>query len=232
MYKEKITLKNDLTGELHYKNPSSHLLVICHGYKSSPTHPGIVATTRGLNKRGHATFTFHFSGTNPLDLEPQVRDIHIIAKHFTSYNSITLIGASFGALSSAVASTSAHIRGLITVNGFFGSSKLGRQLYSTFATFQLLRIVHPKYRNVWKFFQRSFQPSQIKVPTLVIHSVIDDTVLINQSRSFYRQLTGLKQFAELEAADHGLTLPGNTEEVVAIIDEWLHAVVVPKQVNT
>lgn len=228
MQKEIVTLKNGLTGELCYREPAKkHLLVICHGYKSSPTHPGIVATTRGLNKKGHATFTFHFSGTNPLDLERQVRDIHVIAKHFAAYESITLIGASFGALSSAVASTSSQVKGLVTVNGFFGSNKLGRRFYPTFTTFQLLRRVHPKYRDVWHFFQHSFRPSQIQVPTLVIHSIVDNTVLINQSREFYRRLTGPKQFAELESADHELTLPGNTDEVVTIIDRWLSKAITP-----
>jgi esterase/lipase len=221
MHQEKVTLQNGLTGELRYKKPAKHLLVICHGYKSSPAHPGIVATTRGLNQKGHTTFTFHFSGTNPLDLERQVQDIHTIAEYFASYDSITLIGGSFGALSSAMASNSPQIRGLVTVNGFFGSNKLGGQLYSTFATFQLLRRIHPKYRKIWHFFQSAFQPAQILVPTLVIHSIVDEAVLINQSKDFYTQLAGPKQFAELESANHDLTLPGNTDEVVAIIDGWL-----------
>lgn len=90
MHQETVALKNGLTGELCYKTSAKkHLLVICHGYKSSPTHPGIMATTRGLNQKGHATFTFHFSGANPLDLEQQVRDIHAITEHFTSYDSVT-----------------------------------------------------------------------------------------------------------------------------------------------
>lgn len=144
---------------------------------------------------------------------------------------LRLIGASFGALSSAIASTSSRIRGLVTVNGFFGQSKLGRQLYATFATFQILRRVHPKYRNVWGFFQRSFRPSHIQVPTLVIHSIVDSTVSISQSQDFYRQLRGPKQFAELESADHELTLPGNAEETVAIIDSWLRKTVSSVQVT-
>lgn len=229
MHQEIVTLQNGLTGELRYKKPNKkHLLVICHGYKSSPNHPGVVATARGLNQKGHPTFTFRFSGKNPLDLEQQVKDIRTVAEHFTNYDSIVLIGGSFGALSSAAASTSSpRIEGLVTINGFFGSNKLGRQFYSTFATFQLLRRVHPKYRNIWRFFLRSFRPSQIRVPTLVIHSLVDETVLINQSRDFYKQLAGPKQFVELESADHELSLPGNADEVVATIDKWLGETIYP-----
>lgn len=93
MHQEIVTLKNGLTGELRYEGPpEKYLLVICHGYKSSPNHPGIVATAHGLNRKGHATFTFRFSGKNPLDLERQVGDIQNIAEHFANYDSIVLIG--------------------------------------------------------------------------------------------------------------------------------------------
>ena len=120
--------KNEkIHGVLKEKNTSGLLMIVCHGYNSSKDHPAIVTITDKLYKMGHSTFSFNFSkSAQAFNLKEQIADIKDISNFFKKYNKIIILSASYGALNGAIAITQlSKIKGLITVNGFFGSIKLG-----------------------------------------------------------------------------------------------------------
>jgi putative redox protein len=182
-----------------------------------------VAITKGLNQKGRATFTFDFSKTESgIDVEKQVKDITHIVEHFKAYDEIILVGASFGALSTSIATVSVpRVKGLVTLGGFFGSIRLGREHRTTLLKFRVASLVIPRYKRIWKYFKHGFQPKRIAVPVLVIHSKADKTVYIAQSRHFFAKVEAPKQFVTLATADHNLTARKDTDTVIAEIDTWL-----------
>lgn len=209
-------------GELKAGRSKKRLVVICHGYQSSSAHPALVAITEGLNQRGHATFTFDFSKGSELDLEQQANDIVWIAEHFREYQEIVLCAGSFGALSAVIATLrSPRIGGLVTINGFFGSSQLGARIRRTFRIFRLLTLFSPRHSKMWRFYKQSFRPAKIVVPTLVVHAKHDEVVLFGQSRHFFDTLTAPKTFEVLMDADHNLSAPADVATVITVVDAWL-----------
>lgn len=223
MHTELCTMRNGLEGELRYKQPTGTLVVLCHGYQSSSNHPAVAGIAHGLSAKGYATFTFNFSGKNPLDLAQQTADIDDIVTHFTDgYPEITLLAGSFGALSAAIAARrEKQLAGLVTINGFFGSAQLGRRYKPTFLAFKALTLASAHHRKIWDFYRHEYQPEQITVPTLVMHSTADTVVSAAQSRDFYERLGGPKQFVDLSPADHHLSSDIYTTRVVNEIDDWL-----------
>jgi alpha-beta hydrolase superfamily lysophospholipase len=223
MHSEIVNLQQGtITGKLRYRQPTDQLIIVCHGYRSSSDHPAIVTITEGLNKRGYATFIFNFSDESGLNLEHQVKDIAHVASYFKDYPKIILMAASFGALSSAIAAAELQrVSGLVTINGFFGSGKLGRKIRSTYLTFRLLTMISPGHKRTWIFYKRGFQPYKIAVPALVLHAEGDRVVSMAQSKDFYDKLTSSKQFTILKEADHHLSSDEAKNEVLTLIDQWL-----------
>lgn len=223
----KIKVPNDrgaeIIGELKQKKATKQLLVICHGLKSSAEHPALKAITQKLYEHDHAVFTFNFSDTHGMDLERQVEDIENIVDHFAAeYEEFILIGGSFGALSITIAANrSPKIKGLITVNGFFGSVKLGRQLLPKYLTFRAMTMTSAKAKKFWRFYKGQFSPQKLTLPVLVIHSLADKHVLIGQSRNFFEHLSVPKEFRTLRTSDHNLMPLTETDDIVRMIDEWL-----------
>ncbi len=211
-----------IVGELRQKQASERLLIICNGLRSSADHPATKAITQKLYEHGHAVFTFNFSDTHGMNLKQQVEDIAEIINHFDSYNEYILIGGSFGALSiSIAASRSPKIKGLITVNGFFGSGRVSGHLLTKYLAFRTLTATSAKHRTFWKFYKREFHPEAITIPVLVIHSKADKHVSIRQSQDFYSRLAGPKEFRTLETSDHNLMPLTEVDPIVEIIDGWL-----------
>jgi alpha-beta hydrolase superfamily lysophospholipase len=224
MQSEVIDLLNGtLVGEWRHTKSKKQLIVICHGYKGSSDDPALVAIARSLNKNGRDTFTFDFSeNTGGFDVEHQVKDIAHIIKHFESYEEIVLIAASFAALTASIAAIQiSKVHGLITINGFFGSGRLGKEHRGAFRKFRLASIVVPQYRKIWKFYKKELQPARLMIPVLVIHSKADIVVPIWQSRHFFEQVTSPKEFKMLQTATHGLSSSKDVATVNKIIDIWL-----------
>jgi uncharacterized protein len=215
-----------LTGEWHYddkSHPKKQLIIVCHGYQSSRKDPTIVAVTEGLNKNGHDTCTFNFSAnTGGFDVEHQVKDITQVVENFKSYREIILLASSFGALTAAIATKQIpEVKGLITLNGFFGEGKLGQKYRDEYRKFRVAALVAPKYRRIWRYYRQELQPALITVPVLVIHSKVDQYVFIQQSRDFYDKLKAPKHFIELQSANHGVTSTADRKLVISEIDTWL-----------
>lgn len=215
--------KAEITGELKRKKATKQLLIICNGLRSSADHPATKAITQRLYEHGHAVFTFKFSDTHGMDLECQVENIlHIIDYFAADYEEYVLIGGSFGALSIAIAANrTPRIKGLITVNGFFGSGRVGGQLLPKYLVFRALATTSAKHRKFWHFYKRQFQPHALTRPVLVIHSAADKHVSIKQSRDFFAQLAGPKEFRTLRTSDHNLMPLTEVGAIVQTINEWL-----------
>jgi alpha-beta hydrolase superfamily lysophospholipase len=230
MYTHTVTLRhNELTGKLYQENPAhTTLVVVCHGYKSSSAHPALSTITKGLSDEGYATFTFNFSGRKPLDIASQIADIDSIVAHFSGeYPNIVLLAGSFGALSASIAAQSLHVKGLVTLNGFFGSARLGYRYLPTFLAFRLLAILSPWHKKIWNVFKHEFKPNRIIAPVLVIHSKVDEMVSVTQSKVFFQKVTSHKQFIELDDADHNLSSIEATKRIIAETDTWLKRTVSP-----
>lgn len=224
MRSEKIELSNKaLIGEWRHKNSTERLIIICHGYQGTSKDPSLTAITEGLNKNGHDTFTFNFSeNTGDLDIKHQVNDIAQIIEHFNTYHEIVLLAVSFAALPAAIATMQiSSVTGLITLNGFFGTGRLGHEHRKNYIKFRLAALVVPKYKKILHFYKRQLKPNRIKVPVLVIHTQADEFVFIEQSRRFYEQLTSPKHFVTLETANHGVKSPRDRKLVVSEIHKWL-----------
>lgn len=213
-----------ITGILKEKNTSSPLIIVCHGYKSSQNHPAIESITDKLYEMGHATFAFNFSKSGQgANLIQQVSDINDIVNHLKKNSrKIIILAGSFGALSGAIAAIqSPAITGLITVNGFFGSKKLGNYLLREYFLFRTISFFHKAYRDSWKFLKKEYIPEKLKVSTLVLHARNDKEVLFIQSQEFFKKIAGEKDFFILETADHHLTQESYREEVAQLIDSWM-----------
>jgi pimeloyl-ACP methyl ester carboxylesterase len=217
----KTSANKTLSGELR-KAPSDQLVVLCHGYKSSSRSPAVSAITSGLHEKGYATFAFDFPEGSDVDVRRQVSDIADVLQHLDHYKRFILVATSYGALSASIAAINiARVSGLVTVNGFFGLGKLGKERRRTFRLFRLGSLVLPRYRKIWKYFKAELRPEALAVPVLVIHSQVDQQVFIEQSRYFFKNIASPKQFITLEHATHGLSGPGDVAVVVAAIDGWL-----------
>jgi pimeloyl-ACP methyl ester carboxylesterase len=213
----------EIRGTLKRGGTGDYLVVVCHGYKSSGRHPAIQSITDGLYKRGHTLFVFDFSpNSEPSDIEQQVADTKRVAAHFSCYKGIVLLAGSFGALSAAIATSQLpQVHGLITVNGFFGSARLGRQLWPQFVGLRLLSLVRDPYRRIWRYYRQNFRAERIAAPVLVVHSRADRDVHMSQSRRFAASLTGPKELRILEEADHHLTTESSVAAVIELVDAWL-----------
>lgn len=211
-----------IVGKLTHTDDCTTLLVICHGYRSTPDHPAIKIVTADLIKQGYATFAFKFT-SSPSNIRGHVADIQAIADYFDKkYTAVVLLTTSLGALSGSIATArSPKIGGLITVNGFFGLTHLGPQFKSEFLFFRLAALLHRPLKEIWQFYKTAFRPQDIHVPVLVIHSPTDKEVFVAQSRYFFSKLTTNKEFKELKLTDHGLSQPQDAHAIAAVVAGWL-----------
>lgn len=211
-----------LQGTLYKGRSSKSLLLVCHGYRSSRRHPALVAIVDGLNQKGYTTFTFNFSVGSELDLQRQADDIQDIVDHFEIYDEIILLAGSFGALVCTMAIRKpSRVKGLVTVNGFFGSAKLGRKYRQTYKTYKLFSLLSPRHRKLWHDYKTGFKPQDISIPVLAIHSKSDEVVSYEQSEDFIQKVTGPHELELLDEIDHHITSPKAVRKVVSLIDTWL-----------
>ena len=218
------TKNETITGALRAHNTSKPLIVICHGYGSSMDQSSLKQINSSLFHLGHNTFVFNFSkSAQRTALENQVSDIETIVTYFISYKRIILLAGSFGALTAAIAAPkNKKIKGLITINGFFGKRHLGKKFLRIYLLFRLSAIFNSRNKLLLQFMHKEFRPENIKIPVLVIHSLADKDVSIKQSQLFYDNLTGPKKFHKMKNADHELLLKNSVTEVVKAIDEWIN----------
>lgn len=215
---------SSIVGQLTVPTSAKRLIVVCHGYHSSKESPTLVAIARRLHTLGYATFAFDFSPTEDgIGIAQQTQDLEAIVEHFAGFKDIILLALSFSAISASIASThTSRVSGLVTVGGFFGRAALGREYRRTYLLFRATTLVHPTSRALARYLKKELRPERITSPVLVIHSKVDKSVYISQSRWFYAKLTAPKQFVELETASHGLADDKDRKLVVDAIHAWLN----------
>jgi alpha-beta hydrolase superfamily lysophospholipase len=224
MHTSNIQLMNgELVGKWRHAQSKDRLIIICHGYQGSNEDPTIVAIAEGLNRNGLDTFTFNFSkNRGGIDIEHQVTDISAIIEYFSSYDQIILLAGSFAASPATIAALHfSTIKGLMTLNGFFGTGELGHKHRRNYAIFRILALVSPKYRKILKYLRSELRPECITIPILVMHAAADEYVFKNQSQNFYAAIKSPKTFIELQTANHGVTSPEDRNEVIQEITDWL-----------
>jgi hypothetical protein len=223
----KLTNSNneEICGKLKEKKSSEALIICCHGYKSSGDHPAIASITNKLYEMGHSMFVFNFSkSAQGANLMQQVSDIKDITAYFKNYKNIIILAGSFGALSGAIATPQIpKIKGLITVNGFFGSGKLGSPFLKEYILFRTAAIFNKSYKAVFDFIKSDYQPEKITIKTLVIYAKRDETVSPSQSKNFFKRAMGKKELYILEESDHDLTQEAYRQETAVVINDWLRS---------
>ncbi|HSA84203.1 MAG TPA: alpha/beta hydrolase [Patescibacteria group bacterium] len=212
-----------IKGLLKQTKPSRVLLLIGHGFKSSKEHPATVGVTDRLYTMGHSSFSFDFSkSAQNFNLKEQVEDIIDIIRYFSIYKEFVLLAPSLGALSMVIAARqSAKVKGLIPINGFFGTAQLGGSIIKEYLLFRLLVIFNKQYKKSWNYFKQNYQPEKINCKVLVIHAQHDDVVFIAQSKTFFNKLAGKKEMYISESADHHLSSAADKQEIAEVIDRWL-----------
>ena len=218
-----VTISEQLKGEWRHNAGRERLIILCHGFQSSSENTTIVYMAAALNELGYDTFTFNLSpNTGGFDIEQQVHDIEQITDHFSEYKQLILLGCSFAALTTAIATVRlASVSKLITVNGFFGRGALGGEYRRAYLKFRIAAVALPTYRRIYRYYKRQLQPEKITVPVLTLHTRLDQQVFISQSMWFYGKLGDPKKFVEIAATNHGITDDTDRDEVVTLIDTWL-----------
>lgn len=212
----------------HIVNSSAkQFLVVCNGYKVNFDDLSPKGAIKILVENGYGIFNFN---PNPsargMDIKRQVEEIIDVVEHFAQPDrKIYLAGTSLGALTASIAAIKCpQINGIITLNGFFGKRKLYGSLLTAFISFRSLVAMQPKYNRIWRFYKQYFKPQHIAQPTLVIHSVADSRVSVEQSVNFFKQLVAQKDFVMLKTSDHDYTI-GNENKIIAKqIDIWIKKV--------
>lgn len=217
-------LGDTVHGSLYIPKNAAHVVIVCHGYKSSQRQRALATIAKNLYEQGFAVFTFDFPKVkNSADLEHQVTIIKQLTSHFApDYTHISLLAASFGALAAAIAAAELpDLTSLITINGFFGSRHIGRKYFLTYLVFRALSSVSRPHRRIQHYYASHFLPARIRAATLVIHSTVDRVVSDTQSRRFFQQLTAQKQFQTLETASHSLAASRDVALVATHAGSWL-----------
>jgi len=214
-----------IEGILKEKGPSESLMLVGHGLNSSQDHPATISITDKLYDMGHSTFFFNFSNNaRGFNLNEQVIDIKDITNYFRNYKEIIVLAPSFGALNSAISALKIpKIKGLITVNGFFGSEQLGKKLLKKYLFFRLMVFLKKEYRNNWKYFKDNYKPEDLICNTLIIHCVNDEEVSYVQSKEFFKKAGGKKELYLVGKGDHHLTKDAYRQEIAEKINQWIKA---------
>ena len=216
-----------ISGILHLAE-NKNLIIICNGYDSTKEFSSIKLLAEELSKKGYNVFRFDFSGTGESEgpknvfINQQVEDLNSIVNYFKHFNKINILGGSLGALSASIVSIiNSKISGLITVNGFFGTSKLGKEVRKTYFLYRLLTFINRNHRLDYRFFKNNFLPEKIKIPVLVIYSEDDNVINPIQSLDFFSKLkTKNKKPLSLTLKKHDLTGKGDVNKVVESVFNW------------
>lgn len=214
-----------LCGLLHI-GEGKKLIIICNGYDSTKESPSIQLLAEHLNVKGYDVFRFDFSGTGESEgpknifIQQQVEDLDSVIDFFKNYKTLILLGGSLGAVSASIVSISnSKVSHLITVNGFFGSSKLGNEVRRTYFLYRFAAFVKSDYRRDYAFFKKHFLPEKITVPVSVLYTKTDNVVDPVQSEEFYSKLCRSKNrnLISLLLQKHNLTGKCDVSNVVASI---------------
>ncbi len=225
--------------------PSTKAVVLCHGFLSSKNSTTNKTLTRMLNESGLATFRFDFFGQG--ESEGPFEDITVSLAvgqaqaavalvRSQGYDSIGLVGSSFGGLVAILATASLQDIACLALKcpvvDFaeelrleFGPDGLA-QWQSTDTIPNLMggagrvRLKYRLYEDCLR--QIAYEPAlQIVAPTLIVQGARDELVPLHQSRRLLEALRGPKRLDLLPEADHQFTRGEDFRTMTAAITDWL-----------
>jgi uncharacterized protein len=225
--------------------PTTHLVVLCHGFLSGKNSTTNRTLTRLLNDRGMATFRFDFFGQGESD-GPFEEITTTLALHQTQtaldlvtargYDRVGLIGSSFGGLVAIL--TAAQRRDVICLALKCPVVDFAEELRLTMGVEELarwhatdtipnfmggqdrVRLNYDFYEDCLK--QIAYGPAeQITAPTLIVQGERDECVPLHQSRRLHDVLSGPKRLDLLPGADHQFTRSEDFHRMTTSISEWI-----------
>jgi pimeloyl-ACP methyl ester carboxylesterase len=225
--------------------PTTRLVVLCHGFLSGKNSTTNKTLTRLLNERGIATFRFDFFGhgdsdgpfeeiTTSLALHQTLTALDLVTAR--GYDRIGLVGSSFGGLV-AILTTAQH-RDIACLALKCPVVDFAEELRLTFGLEELtqwqatdmirnimgglnrVRLRYAFYEDCLR--QIAYEPAeQITVPTLIVQGERDECVPLHQSRRLRDALRGPKRLDLLPGADHQFTREEDFHQMTTSISDWL-----------
>ncbi|HET7909669.1 MAG TPA: alpha/beta fold hydrolase [Nitrospira sp.] len=224
---------------------SCAVAVLCHGFLSNKNSTTNKTLTRLLNEAGVATFRFDFFGQGQseglfeditVSLAVGQADAAIALMRSTGYDTIGLVGSSFGGLAAILTAAQrqdvASLALKCPVVDFgeelrleFGPDELARwQSTDTVPNFMggadRVRLKFRLYEDCLRHI--AYEPaSRIVAPTLIVQGARDELVPLHQSQRLLEALRGRKRLEFLPEADHQFTRGEDFRAMTAAITEWL-----------
>lgn len=227
------------------EQPTSTVVVLCHGFLSSKNSTTNKTLTRMLNDRGLATLRFDFFGQG--ESEGLLEDITISlavgqAKAAVAlvrsrgFKKIGLVGSSFGGLVSILTAAQQPAIDCLALKcpvvDFaeefcleFGPDEMAHwQATDTIPNLTggagRIRLKYTMYEDCRQ--QIGYGPAaQITSPTLIVQGECDELVPLHQSRRLFEVLRGPKRLDLLPGADHQFTRGEDFRTMTVAITEWL-----------
>jgi len=227
------------------EEPTSTVVVLCHGFLSSKNSTTNKTLTRMLNDRGLATLRFDFFGQG--ESEGLLEDITISlavgqAKAAVAlvrsrgFKKIGLVGSSFGGLVSILTAAQQPAIDCLALKcpvvDFaeefcleFGPDEMARwQATDTIPNLTggagRIRLKYRMYEDCRQHI--GYGPAaHITTPTLIVQGECDELVPLHQSRRLLEVLRGPKRLDLLPGADHQFTRGEDFRTMTMAITEWL-----------
>lgn len=227
------------------EEPTSTVVVLCHGFLSSKNSTTNKTLTRMLNDRGLATLRFDFFGQG--ESEGLLEDITISlavgqAKAAVAlvrsrgFKKIGLVGSSFGGLVSILTAAQQPAIDCLALKcpvvDFaeefcleFGPDEMARwQATDTIPNLMggtgRIRLKYRMYEDCRQHI--GYGPAaHITTPTLIVQGECDELVPLHQSRRLLEVLRGPKRLDLLPGADHQFTRGEDFRTMTMAITEWL-----------
>jgi len=225
--------------------PTSTVVVLCHGFLSSKNSTTNKTLTRMLNERGFATFRFDFFGQG--ESEGLLEDITISLAvgqanaavalvRSRGFVKIGLVGSSFGGLVSILTAAQQPAIDCLALKcpvvDFaeefcleFGAEEMARwQATDTIPNLMggtgRIRLKYTMYEDCLQ--QIAYGPAEhITTPTLIVQGECDELVPLHQSRRLLEVLRGPKRLDLLPGADHQFTRGEDFRTMTTAITEWI-----------
>ncbi len=205
---------------VYHRGKNKTLVVICNGHGATFEHPSVKKFMAELLRKGFSSICFDYSNISIIQM---VNDTEKAIKYFSQYKQIYVTGFSLGAIPAVIiALINPRVKTLITINGFFGKTKIAFKDKMFYFGYRLMSFFIKKYRYDYKFFKENFIPEKLKLPVLVIYTKVDKVVSPSQSIDFFNRLNSSKKkkLAELSLLKHNLRGEGDVEKVVNAIKDW------------
>jgi uncharacterized protein len=225
--------------------PSSTVIVLCHGFLSGKNSTTNKTLTRLLNEAGFATFRFDFFGQGESEgLFEDITVSHAVGQAHAAvalmrsegYDTIGFVGSSFGGLVAILTAAKrqdiASLALKCPVVDFaeelrleFGPDELARwQSTDTVPNFmggrERVRLKYGLYEDCLRHI--AYEPaSRIVAPTLIVQGGRDELVPLHQSQRLLEALRGPKRLHLLPEADHQFTRGEDFRTMTAAITDWL-----------